>query len=48
MEFQPGELEITGLLDNDEPVVFGHSKSAMAFLDGFLEGYNLGRDDAQG
>lgn len=44
-EFRPGELEVIGLLDGGEPVTFGHSKSAMAFLDGFLEGYNVGRDD---
>lgn len=46
-KFVPGRLEVTGILDDDELLTFTHSKSALAYLDGFLEGYNLGFGDGR-
>ena len=44
-EFRGDELIVTGL--DDEPVTFGHWKSATAFIDGYLMGYNHGFGDGR-
>ncbi len=36
-------LEVSGLAD--QPLTFTHSKSARAYLDGYLAGYDQGRND---
>ena len=46
-EFFNSEVRVDGLLENDESLVLGHPRSAVAFLEGFMEGYNLGFGDGR-